>query len=115
MDQDPEARPPPGSGSGAGGNHDVTRHEALEQRRFATLDVGHCDRYPDDPPSLNLGPVEPPLHQRLERRRPPPHLRRRLEPQDIHLPVAFFPDQEAAGPIQAGYGIRTQEHLGQSP
>ena len=114
MDQDSEPWPPPGSGRGAaGGDHDITRHQALEQHRLAAFDVRRFDRDPDDAPSLNFGPFEPPLHQGRERRRTAPRLRRRLEAQDIHLPVPLFPDQEAAGPIQAGYGVRAQEHLGQ--
>ena len=106
MDQDPERRPPAGSGSG--GDQDITRHQAFEQRLSATFDVRHRDRHSDDAPSLNLGPVEPALHETFERRP-----RRRLEAQDIHLPVAFFPVEEAAGPIQTGYGVRAKEHLGQ--
>ena len=106
MDQDPECRPP--TGSGTGGDHDVTRNQALQQRLPATFDVRRLDRHPDDAPSLNLGPVEPALHEAFERR-----LRRRLEAQDVHLPVALFPNQEAPGAIQTGYGVRTQEHFGQ--
>ena len=113
MDQDPERPPPANVGGAAGGNHDVTRHEALEQRRPAPLDVRDSDRYSDDPPSMDLGPVEAPLYQSLERRRPAPRPGDGLEPQDIHLPVALLPDQEAAGPVQTGHGVRTQEHLGQ--
>lgn len=105
MDQDPERRPPAGSGSG---DQDITRHQALEQRLSATFDIRHRDRHSDDAPSLNLGPVEPALYEAFERRP-----RRRLETQDIHLPVAFFPVEEAAGPIQTGYGVRAEEHLGQ--
>ena len=106
MDQDPERGPPTGSGSG--GDHHIARHQALQQRLPATLDIRHRDRQSDDAPSLNLGPVEPALDEAFER-----CLRRRLEAQDIHLPVALFPHQEPTGSIQTGYGVRAQEHFGQ--
>ena len=115
MDQDPECRPPPGSGGGgdAGGDHDITRHQALQQRLPATFEVGRFHRHPDDAPSLNPGPVEPALHYGLERRRPAPRFRCGLEAQDVHLPVALLPIEETAGSVQAGQGVRAQEHFGQ--
>lgn len=113
VDQDSESSPLGCGGSAAGGDHDVARHEALQQEPRAPLDVRHFDRYADDAPSLNPGPVEPPLDQRFERRRPALPRRRRLEAQDVHLPVALLPNQKAAGSVQPGCSVRAQEHLGQ--
>ena len=41
MDQDSEIRPPLGSGSGsAGGNHDITRHQTLQEGLSTSFEVG---------------------------------------------------------------------------